>query len=78
MITVDALRAFGANTEEGLGRCLNNETFYLRLVGMALDDANFAKLEDAAGRLLSLLPEGEAAALAERLRQDIRALRTRG
>ena len=50
MITVDALRAFGANTEEGLGRCLNNETFYLRLVGMALDDANFAKLEDAAGR----------------------------
>ena len=50
MITVDALRTFGANTEEGLGRCLNNETFYLRLVGMALDDANFAKLEDAAGR----------------------------
>ena len=51
MITVDALRAFGANTEEGLGRCLNNETFYLRLVGMALDDANFAKLEDVLGNL---------------------------
>ena len=47
MITIDALREFGADTEEGLGRCLKNETFYLRLVNMALDDANFGKLEQA-------------------------------
>ena len=27
MLTMDALRRFGANTEEGLGRCLNDEGF---------------------------------------------------
>lgn len=47
MLTVDTLREFGANTEEGLGRCMNNEAFYLRLVNMALDDDGFAKLSDA-------------------------------
>ena len=47
MLTVNALRDFGANTAEGLGRCLNNEAFYLRLVNMALDDAGFAKLAAA-------------------------------
>ena len=30
MLTVAALREFGANTEEGLSRCMNNEAFYLR------------------------------------------------
>ena len=47
MLTVDALRACGANTQEGLGRCMNNEAFYIRLVNMALDDASFQKLSDA-------------------------------
>ena len=47
MLTVEALRACGANTEEGLGRCMKNEAFYLRLVNMALDDAGFGKLADA-------------------------------
>ena len=47
MLTIDALRQFGANTGEGLGRCLNNEAFYLRLVNMGLDDAGFGKLSDA-------------------------------
>ena len=47
MLTLDALRACGANTAEGLGRCMNNEAFYLRLVNMALDDASFQKLSDA-------------------------------
>ena len=47
MLTVDALRACGVNTGEGLGRCMNNEAFYLRLVNMALDDAGFGKLADA-------------------------------
>ncbi len=28
---------------------MNNETFYLRLVNMALDDAGFGKLSDAVG-----------------------------
>jgi HPt (histidine-containing phosphotransfer) domain-containing protein len=48
MLTIDALRRYGANTEEGLGRCLNNEAFYLRLVNMAIDDAGFEKLASAA------------------------------
>ena len=47
MLTIDSLRRFGANTQEGLGRCMNNEAFYLRLVNMALDDANFNKLAAA-------------------------------
>ena len=44
MLTMDALRRFGANTEEGLGRCLNDEGFYLELVNMVLEDEGFEKL----------------------------------
>ncbi len=47
MITIDTLTAFGADVKTGLGRCMNNEAFYLRLVGMVLGDANFEKLENA-------------------------------
>ena len=47
MLTIDALRDYGANVDEGLGRCFNNEAFYLRLVGMGLADANFDKLKAA-------------------------------
>ena len=47
MLTIDALRDYGANVDEGLGRCFNNEDFYLRLVGMGLADANFDKLKAA-------------------------------
>ena len=55
MLTVESLKAFGANTQEGLTRCMNNESFYLRMVGMALADANFGKLRQA-------LAEGDAKA----------------
>ncbi len=44
MLTMEALRRFGANTEEGLGRCLNDEGFYLELVNMELADESFEKL----------------------------------
>ena len=47
MLTIDVLKEYGANTEEGLGRCFNNVDFYLRLVGMALDDPNFQNLKTA-------------------------------
>ena len=47
MITIDTLTAFGADVKTGLGRCMNNESFYLRLVNMALNDPNFAKLRQA-------------------------------
>ncbi len=47
MLTIDTLRDFGADVETGLKTCMNNEAFYLRLVGMSLDDKNFAKLRDS-------------------------------
>ena len=47
MLTIENLRAYGANVEEGLGRCMNNEAFYLRLVNMAADDAGFERLREA-------------------------------
>ena len=47
-MTIQTLQAYGANTAEGLARCMNNESFYLRLVGMALADGNFEKLRRAA------------------------------
>ena len=49
MLTVDCLKELGADTEEGLTRCMNNEAFYLRMVGMGLKDAGFGKLEQALG-----------------------------
>ncbi|MBQ3661873.1 MAG: Hpt domain-containing protein [Firmicutes bacterium] len=47
MLTIDKLNAFGADTQTGLGRCMNNEAFYFRLIGMALKDANFEGLKAA-------------------------------
>ena len=44
MLTIDALKALGADTEEGLSRCYGNEAFYLRLVGMVKDEKNFSAL----------------------------------
>ena len=46
-MTIDMLTAYGANTKEGLQRCMNNESFYLRLVKMIPGDTNFQKLYDA-------------------------------
>ena len=46
-MTLDALKAFGANTAEGMARCLNNETFYLRMIAMTLADKNFDALKAA-------------------------------
>ena len=47
MLTMEKLQAYGAKTDEGLRRCLGNEGMYLRLIGMAVEDGNFAKLEEA-------------------------------
>ena len=49
MLTIDSLRAYGANVEEGLGRCMNMEPFYLKVVGMVKDDVDgsFARLKAA-------------------------------
>ncbi len=47
MLTIEKLRKFGANVDEGMSRCMNNETFYLRLVNMALQDGGFERLRQA-------------------------------
>lgn len=47
MLTIHGLRQFGANVEEGINRCMNDEEFYLELVEMALEDESFEKLSEA-------------------------------
>ena len=47
MITIDALKQYGADTDEALKRCRGMEEFYLNLVNMQLGDENFEKLEEA-------------------------------
>ena len=47
MLTIDGLKALGADTQDGMTRCLNNEQFYLKLVGMALADEGYAALRTA-------------------------------
>lgn len=45
MITVETLKNFGANVEEGLARCMNNEEFYIMLVNKVLSDNKLDQLE---------------------------------
>ena len=47
MLTIDSLKAFGADTDEGLGRCMGSESLYLRLIGIVLQDQGFEKLQKA-------------------------------
>ena len=49
MITIESLRAYGADVNDGLARCMNNESFYLRLVGKAAADEGYERLRDALG-----------------------------
>ncbi|MBQ4486408.1 MAG: Hpt domain-containing protein [Oscillospiraceae bacterium] len=45
MITIDSLREYGANVEEGLARCMGKEEFYLMLVKKAAEDEKLIQLE---------------------------------
>ena len=47
MLTIEKLKNYGADVNEGLGRCLNREDFYIRMINMSLSDANFGRLEAA-------------------------------
>lgn len=47
MLTIEKLRAFGADVDDGLSRCLGREDFYLRLVGMAIQGDKLKPLGDA-------------------------------
>ena len=46
MLTLETLQSYGVNTKEGLSRCMNNEKFYFRMLGMGLKNASFDKLEN--------------------------------
>lgn len=46
-MTIEELKEFGVNTDEGLSRCLNNEEFYFRMIRLAASDTGFNKLKDA-------------------------------
>ena len=47
MITIEKLAEFGADTKDGLARCMGMEEFYIKLVNTMLGDSNFDKLEEA-------------------------------
>lgn len=47
MLTIEVLRACGADTKAGLAQCLNDESLYLSLVGMLLNDGRFEALAQA-------------------------------
>ena len=47
MLTMEQLRAFGADVDTGLSRCMGSEAFYLRMVGMLFGERNFDALERA-------------------------------
>ncbi len=47
MLTIDALKDYGANVEEGLARCVNKESLYLRLVKTVPVHEGFNKLYEA-------------------------------
>ena len=46
MLTIETLKEFGADVNEGLNRCMNNESFYLMLIGKALADKRLEQLEE--------------------------------
>ena len=47
MLTIENLRKYGANVDEGLKRCVNNEQLYLTLVNRFLDQNTFSDLKAA-------------------------------
>ncbi|MBQ1302061.1 MAG: Hpt domain-containing protein [Firmicutes bacterium] len=47
MLSIDTLKTLGANTEEGLTRCMGQEAFYFRMIQMVLKDGNFDRLAQA-------------------------------
>ena len=46
-MTLEQLRAFGCNVDEGLQRCMNNESFYFMLINKFLSSTDLSKLENA-------------------------------
>lgn len=46
MLTIDTLREFGADVDEGLTRCMNKADFYLMLVNKAREDDKLSQLSE--------------------------------
>ena len=46
-MNIETLKNFGADTDEGLGRCFGMEDFYLKLVMTVPDEGNFDRLAEA-------------------------------
>lgn len=46
-MTLDDLAAFGANVDEGMARCMNDEGVYLSLIESVRNDRGFDALQDA-------------------------------
>lgn len=47
MLTIDTLRSYGADVEDGLNRCMNYEQFYLELVRSVMPDPKVEELAKA-------------------------------
>ena len=47
MLTIENLRQYGANVDEGFQRCVNNEQLYLTLVNRFLNQNTFPDLKAA-------------------------------
>ena len=45
MLTVEKLREYGADVDDGLKRCMGSEDLYLRLVNKILSEETFDKLQ---------------------------------
>ena len=45
-MTLDDLRRFGADVDDGLRRCVDNESFYLKMVEKCINDPNIELLGD--------------------------------
>lgn len=46
-MTIDELKNLGANTDEGLERCMGMEDFYLEMIELGLTDERFEQLGPA-------------------------------
>ncbi len=47
MLTIELLEEFGADTQEGVGRCFGNTDFYLNLVKTVPEEKKFDELKQA-------------------------------
>ena len=47
MVTTDQLKAYGADVNEGMARCVGNEALYLRLVASVPKEKSFDRLKES-------------------------------